>query len=180
VGEGGWGGEGGRAPGELFALDPTDGWSPPDDPPEQRWRHEWETLGFILTGSLFSHFRRPVPPLRGVPLIGSHEVAAHPGRLVRVQGLVATGRHVWTEDGRPVQFVTLEDDHGLTEVTLFDGTCAQVPYVTMGPYVAMGVVEERFGSHTITARRFERLDGANPPISGDDPTPGPAGWRPAS
>ena len=93
-----------------------------------------------------------------MPLIGSREVSADAGRLVRVQGLVATGRNVYTEDGRPVQFVTLEDDDGFSEVTLFDGTCAQIPYLTMGPYVALGVVEERFGAHTITARRFDRLD----------------------
>src|SRR5262249_15006314 len=36
----------GPKPGELFAHDPTEGWSPPDDPPERRWRDEWETLGF--------------------------------------------------------------------------------------------------------------------------------------
>jgi hypothetical protein len=76
---------------------------------------------------------------------------------VRVQGLVATARHVLTEDGRPLQFVTLHDDHGLTEVTLFPGGCAQVPYLTLGPYVATGVVEDRFGAATLTARRFERL-----------------------
>jgi hypothetical protein len=148
-----------RGSGELFALDPTEGWSPPDQPPERRWLDQWQTLGFTLEGPLFSRFRRPVPPVRGVPLIGSGEVGAHAGRLVRVQGLVATSRNVWTEDGRPIQFVTLEDDDGFTEVTLFGGTCPQVPYLTMGPYVAMGVVEERFGAYTLTARRFERLDG---------------------
>jgi hypothetical protein len=79
------------------------------------------------------------------------------GRLVRVQGLVATGRHVFTEDGRPIQFVTLEDGTGLIEVTLFSGTCAQLPYLTLAPYLALGTVEERYGAFTITARRFERM-----------------------
>ena len=99
-----------------------------------------------------------MPPVRGVPLIGSGEVGAHAGRLVRVQGLVATARHVVTEDGRPLQFVTLEDEHGLVEVTLFPGTCPQVPYLTMGPYVATGAVEEQCGVFTLTARSFERTE----------------------
>jgi DNA polymerase III alpha subunit len=142
---------------ELFRVDATEGWAPPDDPPERRWRDEWETLGFVLGPPLISLFRCPVPVVKGVPLIGSHEVPNCTGRLVRVQGLVATARNVYTEDGRPIQFVTLEDEHGLAEVTLFGGTCEQVPYLTMGPYVAMGTVEERYGAHTITARRFERL-----------------------
>jgi DNA polymerase III alpha subunit len=143
---------------ELFALDPTEGWSPPDDPPRRRRRDEWQTLGFVLGPPLFSLFKRPLPPRPGAPLVASHEVPAHAGRLVRVQGLVATARHVVTEDGRPLQFVTLEDEHGLVEVTLFPGTCPQVPYLTMGPYVATGVVEERYGAHTLTARGFERLE----------------------
>jgi DNA polymerase III alpha subunit len=150
---------GGSAPsGELFRTDPAEGWSPPDDPPERRWRDEWETLGFVLGPPLLALFRRSVPEVPGAPLIGSHEVPNHVGRLVRVRGLVATGRNVWTEDGRPIQFVTLEDEHGLAEVTLFGGTCAQVPYLTLGPYVATGVVEERFGAVTLTARRFERVE----------------------
>jgi hypothetical protein len=143
-------------PGELFDVDPTEGWNPPDDPPCKRWRDEWETLGFVLGPPLFLLFRREVPARKGVPLIDSRQVADHVGRLVRVQGLVATGRNVWTEDGRPIQFVTLEDEHGFVEVTLFGGTCAQVPYLTMGPYVATGVVEERNGAYTLTARNFER------------------------
>jgi DNA polymerase III alpha subunit len=146
-----------KEPDELFRVDATEGWAPPDDPPERRWRDEWETLGFVLGPPLISLFQQPVPVVKGVPLIGSHEVANCTGRLVRVQGLVATARNVYTEDGRPIQFVTLEDEHGLAEVTLFGGTCEQVPYLTMGPYVAMGTVEERYGAHTITARRFERL-----------------------
>jgi hypothetical protein len=87
---------------------------------------------------------------------------------VRVQGLVATARHVFTEDGRPIQFVTLEDEHGLAEVTLFPGTCLQVPCLTMGPYVATGVVEEQYGVFTLTARSFERQE-ETPCCSPDSP-----------
>jgi len=54
--------------------------------------------------------------------------------------------------------VTLEDEHGFTEVTLFGGTCEQVPYLTLGPYLATGVIEERHGAFTLTARRFVRMD----------------------
>jgi hypothetical protein len=73
---------------------------------------------------------------------------------------VATARHVLTEDGRPLQFVTLEDEYGLAEVTLFPGTCPQVPYLTLGPYTATGVVEEQYGVFTVTARSFGRQDPA--------------------
>lgn len=143
--------------GELFADDPTDGWSPPDDAPRRRWRDQWRTLGFVLGPPLFALFRRPLAPVRGIPLLTSNEVPQHAGRLVRVQGLVATARHTFSADGRPLQFVTLEDEHGLIEVTLFSGTCAPVAYLTLGPYVATGVVEERHGACTVTARSFDRV-----------------------
>ncbi len=144
--------------GELFALDPAAGWVPPDDPPDRRWRDEWRILGFVLGPPLYSLFR-PRLPADGPPLIASHELPHHAGRMVRVQGLVATARLTHTEAGRPLQFITLEDEHGLTEVTIFDGTCPPVPYLTMGPYVAAGTVEDRYGALTITARHVERVGG---------------------
>src|SRR5262249_29071420 len=147
-----------RSPGELFAPDEAGGWSPPDDPPLQRRRDEWRTLGLVLGVALFSLFRRPEGAGRpgGAPLLPASPVHEHTRRPGAGCGLVATARLVFTEDARPVQFVTLEDEHGLTEVTLFAGTCRQVPYLSMGPYTATGVVEERFGAVTVTARRFER------------------------
>jgi DNA polymerase-3 subunit alpha len=139
----------------LFDVDPTEGWSPPDDPPQQRRRDEWQALGFTLGPPLLSLFPAP-PPTPGPPLVASHELPSHAGRLVRVRGLVATSRTTLAANDRPVQFVTLEDEHGLAEVTLFEGTCEQVPYLTLGPYTATGVVEDRFGAFTLTARRFLR------------------------
>jgi DNA-directed DNA polymerase III PolC len=145
----------GRA-GELFSLDPTEGWRPPDDPPLRKLRDQWQAFGFVLGPPLFSLFPHASADGRP-PLVASAELARHAGQLVRVQGLVATARNVVTEDGRPLQFVTLEDEVGLSEVTLFDGTCPQVPYLTIGPYVAAGVVEERHGAVTLTAREFRRV-----------------------
>jgi DNA polymerase III alpha subunit len=147
---------------DLFPADPAAEWTPADYPAEQRRRDEWQLLGFVLGPPLFSLFRRKraVKEVKGgPPLIGSHQVAEYAGRRVRVQGLVATGRHLVTEDDRVVQFVTLEDEHGFTEVTLFEGTCPPVPYPTLGPYTATGVVEDRYGACTLTAERLERDEG---------------------
>ena len=91
------------------------------------------------------------PVIRFLAWLGSHELGGHVGRVVRVRGLVATARHVVSEAGRPIQFVTLEDEHGLAEVTLFPGTCPLLTHLTLGPYVATGVVDEQFGVLTLTA-----------------------------
>jgi DNA polymerase III alpha subunit len=126
-----------------------------DDSLPQRLWDQWETLGFVIEVPLMRLFS--IPQSRG--LSNSRDLGQHIGRVVSVRGLVATTRNVWTEDERAVQFVTLEDEYGLIEVTLFAGTCQQVPYLTMGPYTATGVVEERFGALTLTAKRFV-VDGA--------------------
>ena len=78
--------------------------------------------------------------------------------------------------------MTLEDEHGLAEVTLFPGTCPQVPYLTMGPYTATGTVEEQCGVFTLNARSFERdettaLLPARSASDGDErPVAGAPGW----
>jgi DNA-directed DNA polymerase III PolC len=128
-------------------------WSPPDYDADRRLWDEWELLGFVVGPRLLSLFR---PGLPG-DLITSRELPDHAGRLVRVAGLVATARHTPTTNGRTMQFVTLEDEWGLIEVTLFPGTCPPVAYLTLGPYLVTGVVEEQYGVLTVTARRFEKI-----------------------
>ena len=141
---------------DLFDHDLSREWAPADYDAERRLYDEWRLLEFVVGPPLMSLFRRPVPPDKAAPLVRSDELPRHRGRRVRVYGMVATARHTHTEDGRPLQFVTLEDEHGLVEVTLFPGTCPQVAYLTMGPYLAGGVVDDQYGVLTVTARSFER------------------------
>jgi DNA-directed DNA polymerase III PolC len=154
---------------ELFAVLPAEGWSPADYPEARRLRDEWDLLGFMIGPPLYALCRPPGPPPAGPPVVRSRDLPAWCGRTVRVEGLVATARHAVTHDGRPIQFITLEDEDGFSDVTLFPGTCPQVAYLTTGPYLATGVVEEQYGVFTLTARRFERWSG-----SPDDPSSGPA------
>jgi DNA-directed DNA polymerase III PolC len=144
---------------DLFGCDLSHDWTPADYNAERRLLDEWRLLEFITGPPLLSLFRRPIPPDKTAPLIRSDELSCYRGRRVRVYGLVATGRHTFTEDGRPMQFVTLEDEHGFVEVTLFPGTCPQVSYLTMGPYLASGIVEEQYGviSVSVCPRRGEQL-----------------------
>jgi len=140
---------------ELFDdLPPPPDWRPRDFDLKRRLRDQWETLGFVLDVSLMDVLR-PKPPGQGPPVIASTDLPRHRGRVVRVQGLVATARLTHTSDDRPLQFVSLRDAHGLAEVTLFDGACPAVPYLTLGPYTATGVVEEQFGVFSVTCRAFE-------------------------
>ncbi|HEX5269721.1 MAG TPA: hypothetical protein VFW33_04495, partial [Gemmataceae bacterium] len=122
---------------ELFAPEPA-GWSPDDYDERRRLRDEWRLLGFVVGPPLMSLFRPRLPR----HLVTSRELPAHVGRRVHVAGITATSRHTQTAKGRPMQFVTLEDEWGLIEVTLFPGACPPRPYLTLGPYLASGTVEE--------------------------------------
>ena len=66
--------------------------------------------------------------------------------------MVATTRYTTTSAGRPMQFLTLEDEWDLIEVTLFPGTCPPLALTRLGPYVVTGVVEEQYGVRTVNAQ----------------------------
>lgn len=138
--------------GELFPRSEVN-WTPPDYSARRRMVEEWDILGFLAGPPLLTLFGE-LPKDR---VLGK-DLARHIGRRVRVAGLVATGRSAEMADGRSMQFITLEDETGLTDVTIFPGTCPLPPHLRLGPYVATGVVEEQYGVVTLTAERFEELD----------------------
>jgi DNA polymerase-3 subunit alpha/error-prone DNA polymerase len=143
---------------ELFDAVPSPpDWQPADFDLKRRLRDQWQTLGCVLDVPLTSLLqgKKPTEGKGLPPVISCADLPRYDGRVVRVQGLVATGRTIYTVEGRPIQFVTLQDAHGLAEITLFEGQCPHVPYLTLGPYTATGLVEEQYGVHTLTARAFE-------------------------
>src|SRR5262249_12579066 len=89
----------------------------------------------------------------------SRHLSKHIGQQVCLAGLLATGRHALTSRGDTMQFITLEDEWGLFETTLFPGTCAPVNCVGLGPYLVEGKVEEDCGVVAITATRLSRFEG---------------------
>jgi DNA-directed DNA polymerase III PolC len=137
---------------ELFPGDIDWSWSPTDYPVARRLEDEWEGLGFLVGPPLMSLFRSRLPP----GLVPSGELPEHKGRVVQVAGVVAAWRDTTMVDGRLMQFVTLEDEGGLIEVTLFPGECPPVPHLSLGPYLATGQVDEEHGVFTVTARSFRR------------------------
>jgi DNA polymerase III alpha subunit len=137
---------------ELFPSPPVD-WQPADYSARRRLLEEWDVLGFIAGPPMLALFREQLP----AGTLASRALPKHVGQRVRVTGLVATARTAEMEDGRTMQFITLEDESGLTDVTLFPGTCQPVSRLTLGPYGATGIVEEQYDVITLTAERFELL-----------------------
>lgn len=140
-------------------------WNPPEYSPEQCYRDEWHLLGFVIDRPLLSVFRPhnlDGPAITGgIPRVSGPDLHRYLGKKVRIEGLVATARHASMGDGRSMQFITLEDEYGLADVTLFPGSCLPVPYLSIGPYEAIGTVEEQYGVHTLTASSFQQLSAAH-------------------
>jgi DNA polymerase III alpha subunit len=82
-----------------------------------------------------------------VGCITTAQLAARRGEKVRIAGLVAAARRLVTRGGRTMQFVTLEDEHGLVETVLFPDVYAslQDPVTTPGPFIVGGRVEDDNG-----------------------------------
>jgi DNA-directed DNA polymerase III PolC len=129
-------------------------WIPGDYDIDRRRRDEWQLLGFIADVPMMSLFRRSLP----AGLIRSIDLPRYRRRRIRSVGLVATGRFAQTERGLEMQFITLQDEWGLMEVTVFPGTCELLTHLGLGPYLVTGVVEEQFGVFTITAEKVEFVD----------------------
>jgi DNA polymerase-3 subunit alpha/error-prone DNA polymerase len=129
-------------------------WLPKDYDAGRRLRDEWRLLGFVVGPALMGLFRPRLP--KG--LVRSVELPQYHGCRIRTAGVVATGRFAYTEKGLEMQFITLEDEWGLMEVTIFPGTCALLTHLTLGPYVVTGVVDEQFGVFTVTAERMAHYE----------------------
>ena len=136
----------------------------------ERWRDEWQILG-IATG------RHPVAWIRsrldrmydrmhdrmrgGMGVMKSAAALARPGTDVRLAGIVAAGRTAHTEKGETMAFLTLSDEEGLFEVTLFPDLYrkvgARVSEAGIGPFLVEGRVEDQYGAVSITATAIRPL-----------------------
>jgi DNA polymerase-3 subunit alpha len=76
------------------------------------------------------------------------------GQVVRIAGLVASTRRLATGANQIMQFVTLEDEHGLVEAILFPKTYKALdnPVKNPGPYLVIGrVAQDRNDVHLVVS-----------------------------
>ncbi len=123
----------------------------------ERLRHELEVLGMTPTAHPMTLLRELVPR----PAATSREVvASRAGRPVRFAGLLAACRTAETAREETMEFVTLEDEWGVVEVTLFPAAYRRFAHLlgALGPYVVEGRVEDQYGAISVSATRVERVD----------------------
>jgi DNA polymerase III alpha subunit len=95
----------------------------------------------------------------------SRDLPARVGRIVRIAGMLEAQRTAATQEGHEMMFLTMDDEYGIFEVTLFPDICRAIggSLGRYGPYVVAGKVEEQYGAVTITAQRVE-LIGTGPDV----------------
>ncbi|MBI4604020.1 MAG: DNA polymerase III subunit alpha [Planctomycetes bacterium] len=123
-----------------------------------RVRNELEVLEIAITDQPMRLLRAEAAR-RGC--IATEEAARAVGRQVRVAGLVAASRSVRTRKGPMMRFLTIEDERGLLEATLFPAVNrASAPRLrSLGPYVLEGRVEEDHGAVSLNVARVEGWGG---------------------
>jgi DNA polymerase III subunit alpha len=123
----------------------------PDYSPAEKLQQELELLSLTATGHPLAGLRDHLRRLGAVPCA---EVAGWVGRRIRVAGQVITAKTtVVKRSGEPMKFMTLEDETGLVEITLFPQVYAAYGgrLLSRGPYLVQGLVEDDHGAVSVTA-----------------------------
>ena len=122
-----------------------------DYSPTRKYAEERKVLGISVREHIMTLYR---PAFDGQVDTDSRQLPHRLGRHVRLAGVVEAQRTARTRPGETMMFLTMEDEYGLFEVTLFPNAYAAVGALDRyGPYVIAGKVEEQYGSVTVTANR---------------------------
>ena len=126
----------------------------PDFAEEEKFSRELGILGLSARRHILSYLAPPRD-------FDSRGLEASAGRRVRLLGIMATSRIAETARSEPMEFVTMEDEHGLFEVVLFPPVFRRCrAYIgTLGPYEVVGKVESRYDVTAVTAESVRPWSG---------------------
>jgi DNA polymerase III alpha subunit len=81
------------------------------------------------------------------------------GQEVTLIGWLLTEKIVSTKKGEPMEFMTLEDQTGMYDATVFPNTYRTYCHLlaTNQAYMLTGLVEERFSTVTVTVKTLQLL-----------------------
>jgi len=132
----------------------------PDFTLEEKMRFEYDLLGFSPEHHLLAYLRPRLAAAGFVTSAGLDRVAS--GRRVKVAGLPVRPHRPPTRSGRTVVFLSLEDEKGLIDVTVFERiyqVCGRLLFSDPCPPLAVeGRVERRGKAVSVIARRVAALE----------------------
>lgn len=129
---------------------------PPEYSFEQRLTHELKLFGFPLSCHPLDLFQ---DVLARTPHVAAKDLAQHIGEDVTVIGWLVTEKIISTKKGEPMEFITLEDQTGLYDATVFPNTYRRYCHLlaTNHAYVVTGLVEQQFSTVTLTVKELQLL-----------------------
>jgi error-prone DNA polymerase len=129
---------------------------PPEYSFKQKLAHELELFGFPLSCHPLELFKEIAAR---VPHIPAKHLVQHVGEEVTLIGWLITEKIISTKKGEPMEFMTLEDQTGLYDATVFPNTYRKYCHLlaTNHAYVVTGLVEEQFSTVTLTVKELKLL-----------------------
>jgi DNA-directed DNA polymerase III PolC len=129
----------------------------PDLNRRQEWQQEMDSLGLVLSVHPLAMVEPSVGtlPHRVVP---ASELARHVGHRVWVLGWPITRKEVLTREGKPMEFVSFEDETAIYETVFFPETFQRFcQELDMGrAYLLFGLVESEFGAVSLTVHQLRK------------------------
>jgi len=124
----------------------------PDYDTEKKLEQEMDLLDLYVSCHPLEVFRKH---LKMDGFVKSLELCERINEDVRTFGLLIAVRRTPTKSNKIMEFLTLEDEEGIFEVTLFPREYQKYGHLiqSVGPYIVEGKVESQFGAVTITAKK---------------------------
>lgn len=122
----------------------------------KQWEAEYERLGFLLEGHALNLWE-PIP--ERYRKVRAKDLSQSIGRWVEMVGWPVTSKEILTREGRPMEFVSFEDETAIFETVLFPK--AYERYAGMldepRPLIIRGTVQEDLGAVAIHVEELSPL-----------------------
>ena len=129
-------------------------------------QHELALFGFPLCCHPLDLFKEA---LAATPHTLARDLDQYVGQEVTLIGWLLTEKIVSTKKGEPMEFMTLEDQTGMYDATVFPTTYRHYCHLlaTNQAYVVTGLVEEHFATVTVTMKTLQLLTTGGIPASSE-------------
>jgi DNA polymerase III alpha subunit len=116
----------------------------------QKFRDEWDIIGLSARKHPLAYLGNGFSR-KG--LVRSRDISSHIGGTVRLAGVLAATRITRTGKGGLMEFLTLDDGHGIFEVTIFPDAYRRLRgrINGLGPYLVTGKIEDQYSAFTVKA-----------------------------
>ncbi len=154
----------GRVPGgPLLSAAPVVPDAPGDYDEARKYFDEREILGISVREHILSLYR---PTLARLVNVDTRALPHRLGQRVRIAGVLEARRATRTQGGETMLFLTLEDEYGMFEATVFPSAmrAMRTKLAGAGPYRITGRVDSQHGCVSVTADTIERIR-----VTGVDP-----------